>query len=414
MADARVSELIAPVYYEAHRDLKAGGHEVYWLKGGRGSAKSAFLSFEILLGMIRDENANALVLRRFGNTVKDSVFSQIIWAAEMLGIAGEFTSRTSPYELIRKGTGQRILFRGTDDPLKLKSIKLTKGYFKYLWCEELSEFRGMEDIRSVQQSVFRGVDRAYTLFSYNPPKTAGAWVNKEALNEKEAKRRFILTTRYTNLPVEWLGRQFIEDAEELKAANELAYRNEYLGEITGTGGNVFENVEVRPITDDEIKTFGYTYMGMDFGWYPDPTVWVHVSYDAARHVLYIFDEYRVWKQPTYDVCQALKAKGVSAAGEIIADSADPKAINDLRVYGLNVTGALKGPGSVRAGMRWLQARNKIVIDEKRCPETAREFVSYEYERTRDGSVIDGYPDKDNHTIDAVRYALNRVWNIKGA
>ena len=414
MADARVSELIAPAYYEAHRDLKAGGHEVYWLKGGRGSAKSAFLSFEILLGMIRDENANALVLRRFGNTVKDSVFSQIIWAAEMLSIAGEFTSRTSPYELIRRSTGPRILFRGTDDPLKLKSIKLTKGYFKYLWCEELSEFRGMEDIRSVQQSVFRGVDRAYTLFSYNPPKTAGAWVNKEALNEKEAKRRFVLTTCYTDLPVEWLGEQFINDAEELKAANELAYRNEYLGEITGTGGNVFENVEVRPITDDEIKTFGYTYMGMDFGWYPDPTVWVHVAYDAARHVLYVFDEYRVWKQPTYDVCQALKAKGVTSVSEIIADSADPKAINDLRVYGLNVTGALKGPGSVRAGMRWLQARTKIIIDEKRCPETAREFVSYEYERTRDGSLIDGYPDKDNHTIDAVRYALNRVWNIKGA
>lgn len=414
MAEKRISELIAPVYYDAHRDMKAGGHDVYWIKGGRGSAKSAFLSFEILFGLIRDSNANALVLRRFGNTVKDSVFAQIIWAAEMLGIADQFTSRTSPYELIRRDTGQRILFRGTDDPLKLKSIKLTKGYFRYLWCEELAEFKGMEDIRSVQQSVFRGVDRAYTFISYNPPKTAGAWVNKEALNAKEAKKRFVLTTCYTDLPVEWLGEQFINDAEELKAANELAYRNEYLGEITGTGGNVFENVEVRPITDDEIKTFGYTYMGMDFGWYPDPTVWVHVAYDAARHTLYVFDEYRVWKQPTYDVCQALRAKGVTSVEEIIADSADPKAINDLRTYGLYVTGALKGPGSVRTGMRWLQARTKIIIDEKRCPETAREFVSYEYERTRDGSLIDGYPDKDNHTIDAVRYALNRVWNIKGA
>lgn len=411
--NVNISQLIAPVYYEAHRDLKAGGHDVYWIKGGRGSAKSAFLSFEIIFGMLRDENANALVLRRFGNKVKDSVFSQIIWALGMLGIADQFITRASPYELIRKGTGQRILFRGTDDPLKLKSIKLTKGYFKYLWCEELAEFRGLEDVRSVEQSVFRGVDRAFTLFSYNPPKSANAWVNAEAL--KAAKNRFTLTTCYTDLPQDWLGERFLADAEELKKTNELAYRNEYLGEITGSGGNVFENVELRPISDEEIKTFGYTYMGMDFGWYPDPTVWVKLSYDAARHTVYVFDELRAWKKPTYDLFLELReSKGLNAEGEIIADSADPKAINDLRAYGLSVTGAMKGPGTVRMSTRWLQARARIVIDDKRCPVTAKEFVSYEYERTRDGQLIDGYPDRDNHAIDAVRYALNRVWNIKGA
>ena len=408
-----VSELIAPVYYEAHRDIKAGKHDVYWLKGGRGSANSAFLSFELLLGLYRDENANALILRRYGNTVKDSVFTQIIWAVEMLGIADQFTSRTSPYELIRKDTKQRILFRGTDDPLKLKSIKLTKGYFKYLWCEELAEFRGLEDIRSVQQSVFRGVDKAFTFYSYNPPKTAGAWVNKEALNEKESEHRYTLTTCYTDLPVEWLGRKFLDDAEELKRTNILAYRNEYLGEITGTGGNVFENVEIRTITDDEINTLDRFYQGIDWGWFPDPFQWVRVAWDAARRRLYVIDEYRANKAGNPEVYEAIKSK-LTPDEELIADSAEMKSVADFREYGAWwIRGAVKGPNSRAYSMKWLASLGAIVIDDKRCPETAKEFIAYEYERTKDGEFSAGFPDGNDHAIDAVRYATSLIWRQRG-
>lgn len=403
--------MIAPVYYEAHRDLKAGKHDVYWIKGGRGSAKSAFLSFEIIFGMLRDENANALVLRRFGNTVKDSVFSQIIWALGMLGIADQFVTRASPYELIRKGTGQRILFRGTDDPLKLKSIKLTKGYFKYLWCEELAEFRGLEDVRSVEQSVFRGVDRAFTLFSYNPPKTANAWVNTEALKAPEG--RFTLTTCYTDLPGDWLGERFLSDAEELKKTNPLAYRNEYLGEITGTGGNVFENVELRKISDEELSGLDRFYQGIDWGWFPDPFQWVRVAWDAARRRLLIIDEYRTSKTGNAEAYEAIKDR-LTPNEELIADSAELKSVADFREYGAWwIRGAVKGPNSRAYSMKWLASLGKIIIDPERCPESAKEFIQYEYERTQSGEFSSGFPDGNDHAIDAVRYATSLIWRTRG-
>ena len=175
-SEARLSALIAPAFHELHRDMKREGHAQYWLRGGRGSGKSSVISLEILLGMLRDKNANAIVYRRVGNTLKDSVYGQIIWAADMLGITGQLALRVSPLEISFRKTGQRILFRGADQPMKSKSIKLTKGYFKYLWFEELAEFRGMEDLRVIEQSVFRGVDRAFTLYSGRAPGVAGRHV----------------------------------------------------------------------------------------------------------------------------------------------------------------------------------------------------------------------------------------------
>lgn len=406
-----ISSLIAPAYYECHRDMKAGGHEVYWIKGGRGSAKSTFLAIEILLGLLRDRNANALILRRVGNTIKDSVFAQVIAAAELLGISERFISRTSPYELIDRVTRQRILFRGTDDPLKLKSIKLTKGYFKYLWCEELAEFRGMEDIRSVQQSVFRGVDRGYTFYSYNPPKTAGAWVNREAL--KAVGGRFTLTTNYTDLPKEWLGQKFLDDAEELKRTNELAYRNEYLGEVTGTGGNVFENVELRPITDEEMNSLDRFYQGIDWGWFPDPFQWVRVAWEPAGRRLFIIDEYRANKAGNALSYEAIKEK-LTPDEDLIADSAELKSVADFKEYGAWwIRGAVKGPNSRAYSMKWLASLGKIIIDPERCPYSANEFIGYEYERTRDGEFSAGFPDGNDHAIDAVRYATSLIWRARG-
>ena len=126
--------------------------------------------------------------------------------------------------------------------------------------------------------------------------------------------------------------------------------------------------------------------------------------------LCIFDEYRTVKTSNADVYRILtEQKQLTAAEEVIADSAEMKSVNDMRSYGMRCIAATKGPGSVRASMRWLQALNEIVIDPARCPEAAKEFSQYEYERTRDGEFVDAYPDANNHAIDAVRYALNRVW-----
>lgn len=407
-----IYDSMAHTFWDLYDDLKRDGHAEYWLKGGRGSTKSSFISLVIVRGMLADPNANAIIYRKVGNTIKDSVYSQMLWAIDQLQLAPWFQAKVSPFELIYKPTGQRVLFRGADDPLKSKSIKLQHGYFRYLWFEELSEFRGMEDIRTIKQSVFRGVDRGVTLYSYNPPKSAQNWVNTEAL--KSVTGRLVHHSTYLDVPKEWLKEAFISEAERLAQSNERAYRNEYMGEVTGTGGTVFDNLVLREISADEIGGFGTVYAGLDFGWFPDPLHFVRCAYDPARRRLCIFDEYRTVKTSNADVYRILtEQKQLTAAEEVIADSAEMKSVNDMRSYGMRCVAATKGPGSVRASMRWLQALNEIVIDPERCPEAAKEFSQYEYERTRDGEFVDAYPDANNHAIDAVRYALNRVWMRAG-
>ena len=408
MSKICIYDSMARTFWDLYDDLKRDGHAEYWLKGGRGSTKSSFISLVIVRGLLADPNANAIIYRKVGNTIKDSVYSQMLWAIDQLQLAPWFQAKVSPFELIYKPTGQRVLFRGADDPLKSKSIKLQHGYFRYLWFEELSEFRGMEDIRTIKQSVFRGVDRGVTLYSYNPPKSAQNWVNTEAL--KSVTGRLVHHSTYLDVPKEWLKEAFISEAERLAQSNERAYRNEYMGEVTGTGGTVFDNLVLREISADEIGGYGTVYAGLDFGWFPDPLHFVRCAYDPARRRLCIFDEYRTVKTSNADVYRILtEQKQLTAAEEVIADSAEMKSVNDMRSYGMRCIAATKGPGSVRASMRWLQALNEIVIDPARCPEAAKEFAQYEYERTRDGEFVDAYPDANNHAIDAVRYALNRVW-----
>lgn len=406
--DGALFDNIADMFVPVHRDIVKMKHAEYWFKGGRGSTKSSFISLEIIRGMREDENAHAVVFRRVGNTIKDSVYEQLIWAIDALGVEDEFIVRKSPLEIERKGTGQRILFRGTDDPKKSKSLKLSKGYFKYLWFEELAEFRGMADVRTIKQSVFRGTDMGITFYSYNPPKSAQNWVNSEALNTRPD--RLVHHSTYLGVPPEWLKEAFISEAEIVKQTNERAYKNEYLGEVTGSGGNVFENLTLGEITAEDIKGFGYTYAGLDFGWYPDPTHFVRCAYDPARRKLWIYDELRTVKTANRELFDRLVSeKELTPDEEIIADSAEQKSVHDLRSFGLNCVGAIKGPGSVSASIRWLQGLAEIVVDPARCPYTAKEFQQYEYERTRDGEFVAAYPDENNHAIDAVRYALNRVW-----
>jgi phage terminase large subunit len=415
VADIRLSELIAAPFYQVHRDIRQGGHSEYWLKGGRGSAKSSFVSIEIPFGMMRDPEANAIVYRKVAATLRESVYTQIEWAIDKLGSTGYFMFRKSPLEIIYKPTGQKIMFRGADDPGKSKSIKLAKGYFKYLWFEEPTEFSDIDELRTIKASVIRGGGRAITLLSYNPPISARNWVNEAA--REGAEGRLTHHSSYLDVPAEWLGERFLGDAEALRATNERAYRHMYLGEVTGTGGSVFENVVTRVVTDAEIRTFGATYAGLDHGWYPDPLHFVRCAYSPATRTLIVYDEWRAWKQTSENMFRHLiGAKGVTYTEEIIADSggAQSKSNGDLRAYGLNVVDASKGPGTVDMRIKWLQGLREIVIDPVRCPYAAKEFLEYEYERTRNGEIVAAYPDRDNHAIDAVGYALNRVWLTRGA
>ena len=408
----KLSDIIAPSFYSVHWDIMDGKHTYYDLFGGRGSTKSTFIGTEIPLGVMQDPLANAVVFRKVASTIGTSVFEQVLWGIDALGVNDLWKATTSPYKLTYRPTGQVILFRGLDKAKKLKSIKVSHGYFKYLWFEELDEFSGEEEIRSVQQSVMRGGTKFVVFKSFNPPISRQNWANEYVMKPRRAALRH--RSCYTEVPPEWLGQQFFDDAEALRESNLRAYTHEYLGIPVGTGGEVFDNLEIREIPDDEKAIFDNILMGIDWGWYPDPFHWSKMHYDSTRKVLYIYDEYRANKQSNAETWNALvMKKGVTGTDLITADSAEPKSVGDYRDYGSLCRGAIKGPDSVRYGIKWLQSLKKIIIDPVRCPETAREFQNYEYERTDDGDIISGYPDKDNHSIDSVRYATERIWRRKG-
>ena len=408
----RLSDLVAPPFYGLYYDITEGRYTHYWLGGGRGSTKSTFVSVMIVLGMMQTKDTNAVVIRKVGLYLKDSVYEQIVWAIEKLCVSHLWQMKLSPLEMIYLPTGQKILFRGADKPKKLKSTKVSKGYIRYIWFEEVDEFAGMEEIRVINQSLMRGGEKFEVFYSYNPPPSQRNWVNNEVLEHRED--RIAHHSTYESVPRGWLGEQFIAEAEHLRDTKPMKYNHEYLGQVTGTGAEVFTNLTIRSITEDEIKAFDRIYMGVDWGYYPDPFSWVKMHYDAARRTLFIFDELTLHKASNQAAAEKLiKNKGVQSTDLLIADSAEPKSVADFREYGLFCRSAEKGKGSVDYSMKWLQSRDGIVIDNTRCPNTAEEFLMYEYEQRNNGEVEEGYPDANNHHIDAVRYAMSRVWRKRG-
>lgn len=411
MSEIRLSEKIGPAFYDVARDVFRHGHTHYDFSGGRGSLKSSTVSVLVPLLLINNPGTHALVLRKVANTIRDSVYAQYIWAIGELGMAAYWEAKVSPMELIYKPTGQKIMFRGADDPMKIKSIKVPFGYIAITHFEEKDQFAGRAEIRNILQSTMRGGSKYWNFESYNPPISRDNWANKDSLEERSD--RLCHKSTYLEAPKEWLGEQFLAEAEHLKETNERAYQHEYLGIPTGNGGSVFENLELREITDDEISTFDRIYNGVDWGFFPDPWAFNRCYYDAARRKLYIFSEKTENKKRNEETAQMLLDDGFTREDLITADSAEPKSVADYQKYGLRCVRARKGPGSVERSMQWLQRLESIVIDSKRCPDTAAEFIGYEYERNREGEIISGYPDANNHHIDAVRYSTESIWNKPG-
>jgi phage terminase large subunit len=406
-ADKRLSTIIASKFVKVHKAIKLGKYATYWLKGGRGSTKSSFIAIQIILGMMRDARAgimsNAIALRRHEKYCKDSVYEQLCWAIDILGVAHVWSVGLSPLSLTYTPTGQKILFRGADKPKKIKSTKFRKGYCKYVWYEEPDEFEGMEPIRVINQSLVRGGDEVITFYSYNPPKNSGNWTNMEA--KKTRPDRLVHHSTYLDVPREWLGNQFIVEAEHLKATNETAYRHEYLGEEVGTGGEIFQNVTLRPITDEEIAEFDHLKRGVDFGYAIDPASYGVMHFDAKHKRLYIFHEFYGVGISNEKLIKHIKAENVSNS-RVIVDCAEPKSIGEMQKNSIHTIPAKKGADSVDYGIKFLVDLEEIIIDDERCPNTAREFMGYELEQDANGNWKSEYPDKNNHTIDMCRYALN--------
>lgn len=404
MSDIFLSEKIGPAFYDIAHDIFHHGHTHYDFSGGRGSLKSSTVSILVPLLLIQNPNTHALVLRKVANTIRDSVYAQYIWAIGELGMAAYWEAKVSPMELIYKPTGQKIMFRGADDPMKIKSIKVPFGYIAVTHFEEKDQFAGRAEIRNILQSTMRGGSVFWNFESYNPPISRDNWANKDSLEERTD--RMCHKSTYLQAPPEWLGEQFLAEAEHLKATDERAYQHEYLGIPVGTGGNVFDKLELREITDEEVKRFDRIYQGVDFGWFPDPFAFIRLHYDRARETIYLLDEIYQNKLSNEQSATMIKQRGYNNI-RTICDSAEPKSVADFRAMGLPAYEAVKGPGSVEYGMKFLQRRT-IVIDRQRTPHAYDEFVGYEYERNKDGDIISGYPDANNHLIDATRYALETV------
>ncbi len=410
----QLKQVIPPVFWPVHTAIHSGTVQEVVAKGGRGSGKSSYLSLELVYQLLRHPGCHAVVLRKVAGTLRNSVYTQIVWAIGVLGCSGYFRCTVSPMECTYLPTGQKILFFGLDDAGKLKSLKVPFGSVGLCWFEELDQFDGPEEVRNVEQSILRGGDWTLTLKSFNPPAMARSWVNRYALESRPGK--LVHHSTYRDLPRSFLGERFWADAEHLQKTNPDAYRHEYGGEVVGSGSAVFDNLTLRPVPDEEIAAFDRFYHGVDWGWYPDPWAYNAVSYDAARRTLVIFDELTRTRTPNRDTARLLIERGVGGdeGGPLTADAAEPKSCADYRAAGLPCRAAIKGPGSLRESMKWLQGLAAIVIDPARCPATAAEFSEYEYERdARTGEVLPGYPDVNNHHIDAVRYAVESIWRRRG-
>ncbi len=423
-----ILDLIAPCYHPLHNDVITGKYTTFHLPGGRGSCKSSFVSLEIVHGIMNDPKANGILFRRIANTMRESIYSQISWAIEELGASALWCGSVSPMQFTYKPTGQQIIFRGLDDSAKLKSIKPRRGYFKYIWFEELSEIPGQNTLRSVLQSVMRGDNDFRVFTSFNPPISTNNWANKYV--QIPDNRATVFRTDYRMIPPEWLGEAFLLEAERLQQINEQAYRHEYLGEAVGSGGEVFPNITVREITDAEINELQYIYSGCDFGFSVDPAVFMRVAYDQKHDTIYLLDEIYKKHCSNKELANEIKARGYDKTGRqtggnifagyalseeratIICDSAEPKSIQDLQNESIKALACHKFPGCVMYRIKWLQSR-RIIIDPSRTPNAYKEFTEYQYLQTKDGDFLAEVPDANNHCIDSTAYALDRIIYRRG-
>ena len=422
------------MYDDVLEDIFEHRHTHYVFPGGRGSTKSSFVGgVSIPLLIMQNPQIHAVCFRKVANTIQTSIFPQVVWGIYKLGVESLFKiPKTYSTPITYIPTGQKIMFFGLDDPMKVKSIKLPFGYIGITWFEELDQFSGENELRTVTQSTMRGGEKFWDFRTFNPPISKNNWAN-EYTEDCEIYRQdntLVVRNTYLDVPEDWLGQQFIEEAEDLKAINPRAYEHEYLGHAIGTGGDVFQNVEefdadapteIQDVHGKVIKTvklsdtFDTVYNGIDWGFALDPFHFAKCYFDSRRLDLYIFREYRTIQSRNETVFRELyeDEKLLTSEDLVTADSAEPKSIADFKAYGAFIRGAEKGPDSVRYGIKWLQGLRHIYIDKRKCPNTWREFTTYEYEKDKDGNFISAYPDMDNHSIDAVRYAMEKYYKRRG-
>ena len=413
MADISYKDLLAPSFYGLWNDVVQQKYPEIWCAGGRGSTKSSAISTFIVLLMELNPSAHCVCFRKYAANLAESVYAQFEFTInqKMRPIAHNWVFKKSPLKIIRErpnGQNQQILFRGLDDPQKVKSLKSPFGYWAFQWFEELAEFDGIEEIRNVLQSLRRGGHYFQTFCSYNPPDTSANWVNSEAAQPQivdDKLYRYVHRSDYRTVPKEWLGENFFKEALLLRNTNERAYRHEYLGEVTGNGGAIFPNVTPMEMSDEMIFQFDNRRFGLDFGFSLDPLAFTGSHYDKNHRSIYVFDELYGTNITNLQLAAMLQEKKDEIGfNYIMCDSAEPKSIAELEGFGINVLPVQKSPDSRHYSYRWLQSLAHIYIDPRRCPNTYREMSQCEYEKNKSGLFISRYPQINDHSPDSLRYA----------
>lgn len=405
MTEISLKDNIAPSFYEVDKALIDGDYTQFWLKGGRGSTKSSFTAIEIIVGIIEDPEANAIALRKVGDTIRTSIHANLVWAIHKLGVQDYFEWTTSPAEIVYKLTNQKIIMKGTDKPEKLKSIALVKGYFKYVWFEELAEYSGMEEIRNILQSTLRGGENFQVFMTYNPPDDEHNWVNKESLIENPD--RYVHHSTYLDVPEDWLGQQFIRDAELLKKQNYDKYAHEYLGEVIGNTEKLVMSGRWKIGKEEEFENvhkLDGPYYGADWGFSKDPNVLckLWVCWDTM-HIYVEYAEYG-YQTEIEEIPHLFSKVPDSRFNVIRGDNARPETINYVKRNGFpKMTAVKKWNGCVEEGVNYMQ--NFTWVFHPRCEKAIEEAKNWSFKVNTAGDVTSKLEEGFDHFWDSARYAI---------
>lgn len=433
-----INDIIPDTFVEIFDDIVNCKVDRAICRGGRSTTKSQTASSAVLVGCMVNK-ASAVACVKYANNIEKRLVNTFKASIKYLGVEQWWKLRKSPFELVLldadgKETDVSIQFTGCEDPENLKSTKPRAGSFMYVWFEELTNFKSLKEVNNAIQTLARGIGKHTVVMTYNPPMQSSNWVNKEYNCPIGTILEFDTNSIYTEFEFEldgeihktrqvihhstyldviasghadWLGTTFIGEAKQSEIENNLYYRWAYLGEVVGTDANVFNNVkDWDGVTDGlDITT---VYRGFDWGYGgPDSSAYTCVYYDNVKKHLYILDEFGRPKMQIEEVIYEMKARNKHNF-PIYADPACDLLNQQLRKEQLNVPRWTKKPGSVMAGIKWLQSLNGIYICKTRTPKAYREFTEYEYKVNKNDEVTAELGEHDNHYISSVRYGLVNV------
>mgnify|MGYP000602103810 FL=1 len=409
-------------------DIVGRGYKTFWnfrgryrvVKGSRASKKSKTTALWYIYHLMKYPEANLLVVRKTFRTLKDSCFTDLKWAVHRWGVDNLWNFTLSPLEATYIPTGQKIYFRGLDDPLKVTSIAVDKGCLCWMWIEEAYEIMSESDFdmldESIRGSTPEGLFKQITI-TLNPW-NEHHWIKKRFFDSYDPDI-LALTTNY--LCNEWLDKSDLAVFERMKTNNPRRYQVAGLGNWGIVEGLIYENWKEEAYTlitrkesqegrkgviRDNLKTV----CGLDFGYTNDPTAFVIALLDKDNSRLYIYDEFYEKGLSNKAIAERIKELGYRKE-RITADSAEPKSIDELKNYGLNVKGAVKGKDSIVHGIQWIQ--DLEIIIHPRCVNFLTEISNYTWDTDRFGKKLNVPIDDFNHLMDALRYAVERYSMSKG-